>query len=171
MVTRWRWPPDSSPGEVVGPVRQAHLVEEVEGAAAGLRGAYARDEQGHLHVLHGPEHGEEVVELEDEPHASGPVVAAVVVGKVVEDLAVDDHLAAVDLVEAGEAVEERGLAAAAGAHDGDDLAAGHVQVHPLEGVHLDDAGAVGLLEVGGGDDEVVHACHAIILQMPSVLRA
>src|SRR5581483_5321828 len=51
--------------------------------------------------------------------------------------ALDLHRAAVDGVEAGEAVEERRLAAAGGAHDGQHLAARDVEVHALERRRLD----------------------------------
>ena len=83
-----------------------------------------------------------------------PIVAAVVVGQPVELDAVDQYPAGVDLVEAGEAVEQRRLAAAAGAHYGDDLAPLHAQVYAPEGVHLDGACVVGLVYVRCFDDRV-----------------
>ena len=85
---------------------------------------------------------------------AGPVVAALVVGQPVKLDAVDQYPAGVDLVQPGEAVEQRRLAAPAGAHDGDDLAALDAEVYAPKRVHLDGAGIVGLVYVRCFDDRV-----------------
>jgi hypothetical protein len=57
----------------------------------------------------------------------------------------------VETVKPGKAVEESGLAAAAGTHDGHHLAALHHEVNASQGLHLYCAGAVGLMDSLGAD--------------------
>ena len=72
----------------------------------------------------------QVVELEDEAHPAGAVVGALARRHRAELDALDQHLAAVDPVEPGEAVEQRRLAGAARAHDRDHLAARTAKLTP-----------------------------------------
>ena len=133
--------------EVVGAAREVDEAERLERPLAGLSLRAARDQERQLDVLDGAQHGHQVVELEDEAHAQRPVVGALLVGHGGERRPLDEDVAGVDGVEAGEAVEERRLAAAARAHDRDHLAAGDREADAVEGVHLDLAGVVDLVDV------------------------
>src|SRR3972149_420449 len=82
-------------------------------------GGGAADQEGQLHVLDGAEDRQQVVELEDEAHAAGAIAALLVVGELADVDPVHADDAGVDGVEGAEAVEERRLAAAGGAHVGD----------------------------------------------------
>ena len=123
IVTRWRSPPESSSGTWRRAVGQADQLERLERAPARLGGAHARDEQRQLDVLDRRQDRHQVVVLEDEAHPARAVVGALAVGHGRQGDAFDHDVAAVDGVEAGEAVQQRGLAAAARPHDGDHLAA------------------------------------------------
>ena len=123
IVTRWRWPPESSSGTWSAQSARSTSVERLERPAPRLLRADARDEQRQLDVLDRREDRHQVVELEDEAHPPRAVVGALAVGHRREGDALDQDLAAVDRVEAGEAVEQRRLAAAGRPHDRDHLAA------------------------------------------------
>src|SRR5512138_597823 len=75
--------------------------------------------------------------------------------------AFDDDVAAVDLVESGEAVEQRGLPATARPHHGDHLPARNGEVDASQHLHLHLPGIVGLANAAGLDDGVT--CHWITL--------
>ena len=137
---------------VLLPVGEPHERQRFGGALAGLGGSGARDQHWHLDVLHRGEHGEQVEGLEDVAHAGGAVARLLVVGHGGQLGAADAHAARVDLVEAGEAVEQRGLAAAARPHDGDHLAALHGQVDASERFDGQPTGIVGLVYVDRPDN-------------------
>ena len=107
----------------------------------------AVEQQRQLDVFDGGEHGHQVPVLEDEAHHLGTQVALFLVVQVVHGLAADEHAAAVDAVEARQAVEQRRLARARRAGDRDELALVHdeadaVDAHDVVGlgdVVLDDA--------------------------------
>ena len=122
IVTRWRSPPESSSGTC-----DARSASPTRSSASSARRRASpalgpRDEQRQLDVLDRGQHRHQVVELEDEAHAPRAVVGALAVGHLGERRPLDHDLAAVDRVEAGEAVEQRGLAAPARPHDRDHLA-------------------------------------------------
>src|SRR5207302_3765406 len=81
-------------------------------------------------------------------------VCALVVGELLEVAPGDLDRAAVDHVEPAQAVEKRGLAAAARAHDRDDLSPRHDQVEPAQRFDLVLAGVVALPHALGIDDGV-----------------
>ena len=123
IVTRWRWPPESCAGRCFAQSRRWTSSSALQAFARGPPALRAGDEQRQLDVLDGAEHRQQVVELEDEAHLAGAELRALVVGQLVDVLAVDEDQAAIDGVEAAQAVEERRLAAAGRAHDRDHLAA------------------------------------------------
>ena len=123
IVTRWRCRRTARPGTCVGPVGEPDQLERLERLRAGPPCGRRRDEQRQLDVLDRGQHRHQVVELEDEAHAAGAIVGALAVGHRRRATPLDQDLAVVDRVEAGEAVEQRRLAAAARAHDRDHLAA------------------------------------------------
>ena len=132
IVTRWRSPPESSSGTC-----DARSASPTRSSASSARRralpALSRAmSSGQLDVLDGAQHRHQVVELEDESHVAGAVVGALAVGHLGERRPVDHDLAAVDGVEAGEAVEQRGLAAPARPHDRRHLSALERQVDPAQ---------------------------------------
>ena len=124
-------------------------------------------QQRELHVLDRGEDGDQVVELEDEAHAAGPVVGPPTVAHVTQRNPFDEHVAVVDGVEAGEAVQQGGLAAPAWPHDPQHLASCDHEVHSLEHLHLDGAEVVGLVQIPGLDDCVGGARMAVVGHAPS----
>jgi hypothetical protein len=143
-------------GEFVRQVRssfsEADHLERSQGLAARFPGRHARHEQRQLDVLDGTQDRHQVVELENEAHATRAVVRAFVVRHACEPDALDQYLAAVDAIEPGEAVEEGRLARAARAHDRDHLAGEHLHVDAAQRVHLHQAGVVELLDGARLDD-------------------
>ena len=149
---------------MVGAVGQSHLVEQLQRTPSCLLRIDARDQQRHLHVLHGAEHRQQVVQLEDEAHAPCAVVAPIVVGQVVDDLVLDDHRAGVYLVEAREAVQRGGLPAAAGAHYRDHLAAPDPQIDAPKRRHRHLPRPVRLVNSCRVDDVPVVVSHSASLR-------
>ena len=147
MVTRCCSPPDSSFGRCSmrspSPTRSSVSVARRRAS----RRVHAGEQQRDLDVLDRAEDGDEVELLEHEPHRRGAVAGARRVAHLVQRLTVEDHPTAVDVVETGEAVEERRLPRARRAHHRDELAVGDVQVHVTQCRHLAGAGAIDLADV------------------------
>ena len=90
-------------------------------------------EQGQSHVLDGGELGHELAELEQEAEALPPQEGAVGLAAVVDAAPVEANLALVRHEDAGEAVQQRRLARAGRAHDGQDLALGDGEIDAPQG--------------------------------------
>ncbi len=107
---------------VVQAVAEADLFEQGGGLGLDLAQRLALNDAGHGHVLDRGELGQEVVKLEDEPDGlvaqRGEARAAERGG----GLAVEKDGTAGGQVEGADAVQERRLAGARGADDGDELA-------------------------------------------------
>ena len=144
-------------GDVAAAVGQADQLERLVRTPARLGGGDAGDEQRQLDVLHRRQDRHQVVVLKDEAHPARAVVGAPAVGHRGQGDALDLDLAGVDRVETGEAVEQRGLAAAARPHHGDHLAAGQRQVDAAQRLDAHAAGVVGLAHGAGRDDRRFHA--------------
>ena len=91
--------------------------------------------------------GDEVIALEHEADGVVAVGVPVPVGVAAGGDAVDDELAAVVAVEAADDVEQRGLARAAGAEDGDKFAVAQVEADPVERCLCQIAGGVFLFDI------------------------
>src|SRR5215204_6043291 len=98
--------------------------------------------------------------MAEEPHVLRSETGAPPVRHPGDRLTAYVDLAAVELVETREAVEQRGLAAARGAHDRYHLAAGYAQVHAPQGMYRCTTGRVGLLQVIGLDHGVARRSRA-----------
>jgi hypothetical protein len=142
-------------------LREADHLQRIEGPPAGLFLLFAGDQERQLHVLHRGEDRYQVVRLEDEPHLLRPKARPLPVGHPPDGVAVDPDLAVGEVVEAGEDVEERRLAAPGRAHDGDHLPAGYAEVHAPERPHPQAAGLVDLLHAGRLDHQVRAVYHSI----------
>src|SRR6266508_68631 len=142
-----------TPGQLVGPVAGAGAepdpLQHLHRPPARLAGWGAAKQQRQLHVLGGGEDRDQVERLEDEAHRLGPVGRAGGVRHPEQVLAVEQHPAAVDVVQAGQAVQQRGLTGARGAHDGDHLAAADPKVQVDQRLHLDLTRPVDLADVLG----------------------
>src|SRR5450755_1843787 len=106
--------------------------EQLAGAAIDLLAAEPFQVQGQGHVLHAGERGQEIEELEDETDFVAPETGERVVGEPGDGLAVDADLASGRAVQAADQIEERGLAGAGGADDGNHLAARDLEIDRFE---------------------------------------
>ena len=117
-------------GDGRGLVADAEQVEQVPGPGLRHLALAARDDRGQGHVL---QHGhalEQVEELEDQAHVAAAHPGQVVLAPPGHQLAGDLDLALVRRVQPGHQVQQRGLAAAGRAHQGDEVARLDGQVHP-----------------------------------------
>jgi len=80
----------------------------------------------------------------------------------VDRLAVDEDAALVDLVETGQAVEERRLARSRRPHYCDELAGRDGQVEALEREHVGPAGPVDLTDALGDKNRLGHRHHLLV---------
>ena len=103
-------------------VAEANALKRLDGALAALRLAHARERERQLHVAQYRLVRNEVIALEDEADGVVAVTVPVGIGKVLRRLAVDDEIALRVVVKAADDVEQRRLAAARMAEDGDKLA-------------------------------------------------
>ena len=115
---------------------QSDSLEHVQCALPGDAGLHVPQQQRELHVLDGTEHRDEIERLEDEPHRLGPMPGPLGIAHGEEIAALDQYVAPVDVIEAGEAVEKSGLARSGRPHHGDHLAPLDTQVHVVEGEDL-----------------------------------
>jgi fluoroquinolone transport system permease protein len=83
------------------------------------------------HVVEQAQVLEQVDVLEDEPHRGQPEPSQLLLGQVGELLPGEQHAARGHPVHAADVVEQRGLAGPRGAHDGDELPVGDLQVEVL----------------------------------------
>ena len=90
---------------------------------------------------------DQVVALEDKADRVVPVGIPVAVLILFRGNAVDDQIAAVVAVEAADDVEQRGLARAAGAEDGDKFTVAQVEADPVERCLCQIAGGVFLFDI------------------------
>ena len=114
--------------------------------------AAAAVEHGQLDVFQRGGAGEEVEALEDEPELLVAQVGKLVAVETGDVHAVEQVAARGGPVEAAERVHERGLAGAAGAHDGHKLALVQLQGDAADGVHLHLARIVDAVDVLKLDD-------------------
>ena len=128
-------------------VPEAHLPQRLGGTAAALSARHARDGQGQFDVGEDGLVGDEVIALEHEADGVVAVGVPVPVGVAAGGDAVDDELAVVVAVEAADDVEQRGLARAAGAEDGDEFAVAQVEADPVERCLCQIAGGVFLFDI------------------------
>ena len=134
-------------GALVELVPEAHLPQRLGGTAAALSARHARDGQGQFDVGEDGLVGDEVIALEHEADGVVAVGVPVPVGVAAGGDAVDDELAVVVAVEAADDVEQRGLARAAGAEDGDEFAVAQVEADPVERCLCQIAGGVFLFDI------------------------
>jgi hypothetical protein len=144
-------------GKVVGAVGDADELQRLHGAAACRCGTVARNEQRQLDVLDRRQHGDEVVELKHESHPPSAVVRAPAVGHRRQRRTLDDHVAAVDLVQSRQAVQQCRLAAAAGSHDRDHLTALEHEVNVAQRGNLHSTGVVRAGDAACFDDRAHRA--------------
>ena len=135
-------------GELIRPV-SATLLEPHEGEELPRLGRHpgrrdAVEEEREHHVLLRRERGEEVEELEDEPQPPPAKRREAIVRVGLDRLAGEAHAPGRGAIEATEEVQERALPRAAGADDGDQLAAGDVEGDAAQRVDLPGAARVGL---------------------------
>ena len=103
-------------------IAETHALKRPDRALAALALAHTRERERQLHVAQYRLVRNEVIALEDKADGVVAVAVPVGVGKVLRRLAVDDEIAARIVVETADDVEQRRLAAARMAEDGDKLA-------------------------------------------------
>ena len=135
-ATRWRMPPDSSCGRFFAKSPRCTISRSSSARGRRSLARHARELQRELDVAPHGQPREERGLLEHEAGALGADVDA----------------AGRRLVETGDEVEQRALAAARRAEQADELALRDVERHALERDHLLAAGAEHLRDVGDGDD-------------------
>ena len=134
-------------GVLVQLVAQTHFLQCLGGPAAALGTRYAGDGQCQLHVGQHGLVGDEVVALEHKADGVVAVGVPVAVGVLFGGDAVDDEVAAVVPVQTADDVQQGGLAGAAGAKDGDELAVAEVQADLVKGCLDQVAGLVLLVDL------------------------
>ena len=118
---------------VVGAVRQADALEQFQRPRTRIGARFSRDEAGgERQVPHDGQVGEELVGLEDHADAAADLGPGHAGGGQV--LAVEEDLPGIDGLEAVDGAQERGLAAAGGTDDDDDLTVGDVEGDAAQGV-------------------------------------
>ena len=127
-------------------VAQTHFLQRLGGPAAALGTRYAGNGQCQLHVGQHGLVGNEVVALEHEADGVVAVGVPVAVGVLFGGDAVDE-VAAVVPVQTTDDVQQGGLAGAAGAKDGDELAVAEVQADLVKGCLDQVAGLVLLVDL------------------------
>ena len=124
MPTRCCWPPESWPGRC----RMRSARPTSSRAVSTCRRRSAADsgnkQQRQLDVLIRREHRQQVIELEDEADVPRPPAGELAFGHLRDAVVADPDFAFAGLVEAGDQVEQRRLARAAGAHQAEELAFG-----------------------------------------------
>jgi hypothetical protein len=111
---------------------QTHALQHLFGHLCGLGARITADPQRHGHVVQRAELGQQVVKLVDEtqvPVAQFALLRRRERGKL---LPPQPHLPAGGRIQPAQKVQQRALARAGSAHDGQRFAGAHLQVHALQ---------------------------------------
>src|ERR687890_466028 len=127
------------------PLLLIQVNEEIHNLRTRLGVERPGNQKRQLHVLDRREDRDEIVGLEYEAHPLRPETGAPPVGHAGDGLSAYEDLAAVKIVEAREAVEQRRFAAAGWAHHRDHLTTWYSQVHAPQGMDRRSTSRVGLL--------------------------
>ncbi len=117
------------------------------------------EQQGKLDVFPDGQRGHQVEKLEHEPDLLAPQLREFPVFQPGDVAALQVNIAPVGMVQAAEAVEEGGFAAAARSHHGDKIPRLHVQRHPVQGGHPGGASLVKLRNLAKLDDGIFPGVH------------
>ena len=131
---------------MIHPIREADDSEGSLDVLAALGFRELGQQQRQLDVLKRSEHGNQVVHLENESDMARAPLGELAAGHVRDLVAGDGNAAFRGHVQAAEEIEQRSLAGAAGAHEGDELALVHVEIQTLQNMNYFAAAAVGLIE-------------------------
>ncbi len=146
-------------GVMITAVGEADVVEEGFGAGGGISGE-AGEFGGEEDVFFGGEGGDELIRLEDEAEFAGAEEGERVFTEAGDFIAVELDGAAGGGIEAGEEAEEGAFAGAGGAHDGNELALGNVEINTAQDVHGVGGGGDGFVEIADADGRPgVGICH------------
>ena len=147
--TRCCWPPERLIRLVGQPLPQADALQP--GLGLGLRpgSGHAVELQRQRGVLHGGEHAKQVVELEDEADLTAAQAGERVVAELAQRLTLHQHLAFGRQVKPAQQVQQSGLAAAGGAHNGHELADVDGEVDVVERHHRGFAAPVDFGQIAG----------------------
>ena len=115
---------------------QAHLGQHLLRAARAFLVGQAPDAQRHGHVVQRAELGQQVVELIDKTQVLVAQITLLRRRQLRQVLAMQVHAARGGRVQRAQQVQERALARARGADDGQRLARAHFQVHALQHGHV-----------------------------------
>ena len=142
MATRCCSPPDNWVGRFF--IRFSRPTRSRASTARRCRSfaGHSLVAQRQLHVLHGVEHRQQVVLLEDEADHLPPHAGELVGGEGGHVHPVEDHPPGVGGVQQAQQVEQGGLARAGGPHDGEELTLVDVQAQVVDGPDLLAADAV-----------------------------
>ena len=133
IATRCCWPPDSAAGSLSAwsATRRRSSNARARGRRS-RRGKVAQEVHRQHHVLGDGERGQELEELEDDSDAAPAPRGERVLRQRVQRLAVDGDLAIGRLLDAGQQVRQRRLAAARRSDNGDALAGADVEIDVVE---------------------------------------
>ena len=134
--------------------------------SAGLHAAVGERQ---LDILVDGEVADQVEGLEDEADLAVPNAGALGGRELGHRLVVEPVLATGRRVEQAQEREQRGLAAAGRAGDGDVLAAAHLEVHLGEGVGLDFIGVEDLLDAFEADQRRAGGCHVLSVEVAKLV--
>src|SRR5205807_8520691 len=111
-----------------------------------------------FHVLVGGQHRQQMVELENEADVARPPARQLSFAHLGDELAADPDLAFARPGQAGDQVQQRRLARAAGSHESHELALGHFQAQAFENIDLLAAAPEVLVNIQDAHDKFT--CHA-----------
>ena len=133
MATRCCWPPERADGQLVGVVGHLHLLEQLHGALLALVERVHVAEVHRQHdVLDQRQRGQELEELEDDAQVAAAPDGHLVSRSACAPACRRPDLAGGGAVDAGDHVDQRGLAAARLADDADELTCVEVGADPFE---------------------------------------
>ena len=162
IETRCCWPPESSVGLCAARSARPTSCSAIAARFLRSRRRQLGQQQRQLDVLLRREHRHQVVELEDEADLGGAPLGERAAAELVEPLAADRDAAARGHVEAADEVEQRRLARARRAHQGEEVALLDVEVDVVQHLDLLLAALVHLRQVADLDQpRHVHASPAL----------
>src|SRR5262249_40549153 len=123
-------------GSVAKAILESDHFQRPQRPPPRFRPRAASQQQWQLDVFERVQHRQQVVALEHETHALGALCRLFGVAESCQPASFEHDLPALEVLEPGQAVQQRGLAAARWSDDGDDLAASDAQADAAQGRYV-----------------------------------
>ena len=151
--------------EVVGPIGEAHPVEQLPGSLPRESRSASSKEDGEFDILLGGELLHEVERLEDKANVLLPHHGERALREPVDAASTEPQLTGGWPIEPAEQMKERRLATPAGPHHHEGFTARDIEVDPVDSSDQSGASAIVLAQTAGTNDGRLGTAHCVVARL------